>query len=68
MKPLTYRDAGVDIEAGDEAVRRLAPHAHSTTRPEVLGKIGAFASFVRVPSGYTEPVLVSSTDGQARRH
>ncbi len=63
MKPLTYRDAGVDIEAGDEAVRRLAPHAHSTTRPEVLGKIGAFASFVRVPSGYTEPVLVSSTDG-----
>ena len=63
MKPLTYRDAGVDIEAGDEAVRRLAPHAHSTTRPEVLGKIGAFASFVRVPAGYTEPVLVSSTDG-----
>ena len=63
MKPLTYRDAGVDIEAGDEAVRRLTPHAHSTTRPEVLGKIGAFASFVRVPSGFTEPVLVSSTDG-----
>jgi phosphoribosylformylglycinamidine cyclo-ligase len=63
VKPLTYRDAGVDIEAGDEAVRRLAPHAHSTTRPEVLGKIGAFASFVRIPSGYSEPVLVSSTDG-----
>jgi phosphoribosylformylglycinamidine cyclo-ligase len=63
VKPLTYRDAGVDIEAGDEAVRRLAPHAHSTTRPEVLGAIGAFASFVRVPAGYTEPVLVSSTDG-----
>ncbi|HEV8144379.1 MAG TPA: phosphoribosylformylglycinamidine cyclo-ligase [Methylomirabilota bacterium] len=63
VKPLTYRDAGVDIEAGDEAVRRLAPHAHSTTRPEVLGTIGAFASFVRVPAGYTEPVLVSSTDG-----
>jgi phosphoribosylformylglycinamidine cyclo-ligase len=63
VKPLTYRDAGVDIEAGDEAVRRLAPHARSTTRPEVLGGIGAFASFVRVPAGYTEPVLVSSTDG-----
>jgi phosphoribosylformylglycinamidine cyclo-ligase len=63
VKPQTYRDAGVDIEAGDEAVRRLAPHAHSTTRPEVLGKIGAFASFVRVPAGYTDPVLVSSTDG-----
>ena len=63
MKPLTYRDAGVDIEAGDEAVRRLAPHAQGTTRPEVIGKIGAFASFVRVPIGYTAPVLVSSTDG-----
>ena len=63
MKPLTYRDAGVDIEAGDEAVRRLAPHAQGTTRPEVIGKIGAFASFVRVPAGYTAPVLVSSTDG-----
>jgi phosphoribosylformylglycinamidine cyclo-ligase len=63
VKPLTYRDAGVDIGAGDEAVRRLTPHAHSTTRPEVLGKIGAFASFVRVPPGYREPVLVSSTDG-----
>jgi len=63
VKPLTYRDAGVDIEAGDEAVRRLTPHARRTTRPEVLGGIGAFASFVQVPAGYREPVLVSSTDG-----
>jgi phosphoribosylformylglycinamidine cyclo-ligase len=63
VKPLTYRGAGVDIEAGDEAVRRLTPHARSTTRPEVLGGIGAFASFVQVPAGYREPVLVSSTDG-----
>jgi phosphoribosylformylglycinamidine cyclo-ligase len=63
VKPLTYRDAGVDIEAGDEAVRRLTPHARSTTRPEVLGGIGAFASFVKIPRGYVEPVLVSSTDG-----
>jgi phosphoribosylformylglycinamidine cyclo-ligase len=63
MKPLTYRDAGVDIEAGDEAVRRIAPLAKTTLRPEVLGGIGAFAGFVRVPSGYREPVLVSSTDG-----
>jgi len=63
MKPLTYRDAGVDIEAGDEAVRRIVPLAKSTHRPEVLGGIGAFAGFVRVPSGYREPVLVSSTDG-----
>src|SRR5262252_10676584 len=63
MKPLTYRDAGVDIEAGDEAVRRIAPLAKATFRPEVLGGIGAFAAFVRVPAGYREPVLVSSTDG-----
>jgi len=63
MKPLTYRDTGVDIEAGDEAVRRIAPLAKATLRPEVLGGIGAFAGFVRVPSGYREPVLVSSTDG-----
>ncbi|MEX2145937.1 MAG: phosphoribosylformylglycinamidine cyclo-ligase [Candidatus Rokuibacteriota bacterium] len=63
MKPLTYRDAGVDVDAGDEAVRRIAPIARSTFRPEVLGGIGGFAGFVRVPAGYTEPVLVSSTDG-----
>jgi phosphoribosylformylglycinamidine cyclo-ligase len=60
---LTYSDAGVDIEAGEEAVRRIAPLARATHRPEVLGGIGAFAGFVRVPSGYREPVLVSSTDG-----
>ncbi len=63
MNRLTYRSAGVDIEAGDEAVRRIAPLARATFRPEVLGGIGAFAGFVRVPAGYREPVLVSSTDG-----
>jgi phosphoribosylformylglycinamidine cyclo-ligase len=63
VKPLTYREAGVDIEAGDEAVRRIGPLARGTFRPEVLGGIGAFASFFRVPPGYAEPVLVSSTDG-----
>jgi phosphoribosylformylglycinamidine cyclo-ligase len=63
MKPLTYRDAGVDVDAGDEAVRRIAPIARSTFRPEVLGGIGGFAGFMRLPTGYTEPVLVSSTDG-----
>jgi phosphoribosylformylglycinamidine cyclo-ligase len=63
VNPLTYRAAGVDIEAGDEAVRRIAPLARATFRPEVLGGIGAFAGFVKVPAGYTEPVLVSSTDG-----
>jgi phosphoribosylformylglycinamidine cyclo-ligase len=63
VDPLTYRRAGVDIEAGEEAVRRIAPIARTTHRPEVLGGIGAFAAFVRIPYGYREPVLVSSTDG-----
>jgi phosphoribosylformylglycinamidine cyclo-ligase len=63
MDPLTYRAAGVDIKAGDLAVRRIAPLAASTHRPEVLGGIGAFAAFCRVPDGYRDPVLVSSTDG-----
>jgi phosphoribosylformylglycinamidine cyclo-ligase len=63
MRPLTYRDAGVDIDAGDESVRRIAPLARRTARPEVLGGLGAFAAFVRVPAGVREPVLVSSTDG-----
>jgi phosphoribosylformylglycinamidine cyclo-ligase len=63
MDPLTYRSAGVDIGAGDEAVRRITRLAASTQRPEVLGGIGAFASFVTIPAGYREPVLVSSTDG-----
>ena len=63
MNRLTYRAAGVDIEAGDDAVHRIVPLARGTFRPEVLGGIGAFAGFVKVPAGYTEPVLVSSTDG-----
>ena len=63
MDPLTYRAAGVDIQAGDLAVRRIAPLAASTRRPEVLGGLGAFAAFCRVPAGYREPVIVSSTDG-----
>ena len=63
MDPLTYREAGVDIQAGDLAVSRIAPLAASTRRSEVLGGIGAFAAFCKVPAGYREPVLVSSTDG-----
>lgn len=60
---LTYKASGVDIRAGDEAVRRLAPLARLTYRPEVLGDIGAFAAFFRVPSGNREPVFVAATDG-----
>jgi phosphoribosylformylglycinamidine cyclo-ligase len=60
---LTYRTAGVDIRAGESAVRRLAPWARGTYRPEVLGDIGAFAGFFRAPSRYRHPVFVASTDG-----
>jgi phosphoribosylformylglycinamidine cyclo-ligase len=63
MDPLTYRAAGVDIDAGDEAVRRIAPLARATSRPEVLGGIGAFAAFVKIPLKFRQPVLVSSPDG-----
>ena len=63
MKPLTYRQAGVDIDAGDDAVRRITPLARATNRAEVIGGVGGFASLVRVPAKYREPVLVSSTDG-----
>lgn len=61
--PLTYEAAGVSIDAGDEAVRRLAPHARSTFRPEVLSDIGAFGAVTALPEGFTEPVLVSANDG-----
>ncbi|HEX3482855.1 MAG TPA: phosphoribosylformylglycinamidine cyclo-ligase [Kofleriaceae bacterium] len=60
---ITYKDAGVNIDAGESLVERIKPMARSTQRPEVLGGIGGFAALCRIPSGYTEPVLVSGTDG-----
>jgi phosphoribosylformylglycinamidine cyclo-ligase len=63
VKPLTYREAGVDIDAGDDAVRRITPLARATNRAEVIGGVGGFASLVGLPSKYREPVMVSSTDG-----
>ena len=64
MGSLDYRSAGVDIDAGEEAVRRIKPHVASTTRPEVIGGIGGFgALFALEPGKYDDPVLVSSTDG-----
>ena len=58
-----YRDAGVDLDAADETVARLARHVRSTYRPEVLGDIGGFGGLVAMPAGLDAPVLVSSTDG-----
>ena len=61
--PLTYRDAGVDIDAGDELVERIKPLAKKTMRPEVLGGIGGFGALVEVSKKYKNPVMVSGTDG-----
>jgi phosphoribosylformylglycinamidine cyclo-ligase len=61
--PLTYRDAGVDIDAGDELVERIKPFAKRTTRPEVLGDLGGFGALVEVSKKYRNPVMVSGTDG-----
>jgi len=60
---ITYRDAGVDIDAGDELVERIKPLVRRTQRPEVLAGIGGFGALVEIPAGYQHPVLVSGTDG-----
>lgn len=63
-KPLTYKDAGVDIDAGNELVERIKPLVGRTQRPEVLAGIGGFGGLFALPPGkYREPVLVSGTDG-----
>jgi len=62
--PITYRDAGVDIDAGDELVERIKPHVRRTLRPEVLGGLGGFGALFELPlERYRRPVLVSGTDG-----
>ncbi len=60
---ISYRDAGVDIEAGDALVEEIKPFAKRTMRPEVMGGIGGFGSLFEVPKKFRNPVLVSGTDG-----
>ncbi len=60
---LSYKDAGVDIEAGDHLVERIKGVAKKTRRPEVLGGLGGFGALCEIPAGYKQPVLVSGTDG-----
>ncbi|AKV03324.1 Phosphoribosylformylglycinamidine cyclo-ligase [Labilithrix luteola] len=60
---ISYREAGVDIDAGDELVERIKPFAKKTRIPEVLADVGGFAGLCAVPSGIDDPVLVSGTDG-----
>jgi phosphoribosylformylglycinamidine cyclo-ligase len=61
--PLSYKDAGVDIDAGDALVERIKPLARKTMRDGVLAGIGGFGALFEVPKRYREPVLVSGTDG-----
>jgi phosphoribosylformylglycinamidine cyclo-ligase len=63
-RPITYRDAGVDIDAGDDLVERIKPAVRRSMRPEVLGGLGGFGALVEVPlDRYRRPVMVSGTDG-----
>jgi phosphoribosylformylglycinamidine cyclo-ligase len=61
--PLSYRDAGVDIDAGDALVERIKPFARRTMRPEVLAGIGGFGALFEISRKFREPVLVAGTDG-----
>ncbi len=64
QKPsLSYKDAGVDIEAGNQLVEKIKSVAQKTKRPEVLTGLGGFGALFELPKGYQEPVLVSGTDG-----
>lgn len=60
---LSYKDAGVDIDAGEALVQRIKSVAKATSRPEVIGGLGGFGALCRIPQGYKSPLLVSGTDG-----
>jgi hypothetical protein len=60
---LSYRDAGVDIDAGDSLVERIKPFAKRTLRPEVIAGIGGFGALIEIGKRFREPVLVAGTDG-----
>src|SRR5678809_1773764 len=60
---LSYREAGVDIDAGDALVEAIKPFAKRTLRPEVMAGIGGFGALCALPAKYKQPILVSGTDG-----
>jgi phosphoribosylformylglycinamidine cyclo-ligase len=62
-RTLSYRDAGVDIDAGDALVEAIKPFARRTVRPEVIAGIGGFGALIELPKRFREPVLVAGTDG-----
>jgi len=63
LRRSAYAAAGVDVDAGDEAVRLMRAAVETTRRPEVIGGLGGFGGAIALPAGYREPLLVSSTDG-----
>ncbi len=63
LRPLTYAAAGVDIDAGERLVKRIAALARSTQRSEIVTGVGGFAALAALPSRYRSPLLVTSTDG-----
>lgn len=62
-KPLSYKDAGVDIDAGDKFIDKIKPFAKSTMRDGCLGGLGGFGALFEIPESYKHPILVSGTDG-----
>ena len=60
---LSYKDAGVDIDAGNALVNNIKSVVKKTTRKEVMGGLGGFGALCRIPTNYKKPVLVSGTDG-----
>jgi len=63
MSKISYKDSGVDIDAGNSFVETIKPYVKETLTPNVIGGIGSFAGAFRLPSGYKKPVLLSATDG-----
>ncbi|RUM63177.1 MAG: phosphoribosylformylglycinamidine cyclo-ligase, partial [Sulfurimonas sp.] len=63
MSPISYKDAGVDIDTGNHFVDNIKPLVKSTSIPGVLGGIGSFAGAFELPQGYREPVMLAATDG-----
>ncbi|MDC0422826.1 phosphoribosylformylglycinamidine cyclo-ligase [Methylophilaceae bacterium] len=63
LKSISYKDAGVDIKAGDQLVKNIKPFAKMTSRKEVMGGLGGFGSMFEIPEKFNSPILVSGTDG-----
>ena len=62
-KTISYKDAGVNIDAGDKLIDKIKPYAKKTSRKEAIGGLGGFGSLFEIPEKYNKPVLVSGTDG-----